>query len=911
MTTALIRSQPGSAAAAALVLLAAVASVQPVRSATIAAVRTNQARYEPGVPVQFAVNLQGDGAPGRELAIRYYHLGELVGVDSQPAPGNGVFWTWQPPADDFSGYLAEIDLVENGEVVQQSTMAVDVSSDWTRFPRYGFVSKYDQNVNVSTVMDGLNRRHINGVQFYDWANKHHQPLAGTPDNPAPSWADIANRTNQRSTVSAYIANAHQYNMAAMSYNLAYGALDDAGAAADGVLPQWYLYKDAIHGQKDRHDLPAGWLSDVYLTDPNNPAWRQYIAANTAEAFEVFDFDGWHIDQLGGRGAVYDYNGQAVDLNESFGGFIDAMRAHPSLHGKDMAFNAVNQYGQASIAASDVGFLYTEVWAPNDHYNDLATIILQNNAHGNGRLNSVLAAYVNYDLSGSQGSFNTPAVLLTDAVIFAFGGAHLELGEHMLSHEYFPVSNLQASNDLQTRLTSYYDFLVGYQNLLRDGGQFSDNPLASTNTPLKMWPAVQGTVAAVNKVVGGREVFQLINFADAAHMNWRDNSGNQAAPQLIENMQLSFFSHKRVGRVWAASPDIAGGAPQVVPFTQSATGQVELALPSLEYWTMLVAEPEATGWDDAADPAYANSWTNGSNGGTGFGPWQLFASNTAGGFAGFWRPDEAAGDHGVDNAGAIDRDGGAAWASFANKGGGVDKATAYRAFDEPLANAGDRFSATFENGAVEGRLGISLRSDNLATTADDYAAGARMQFFFQGGGDNYSLLDGDGLFDTGIGWTPFGLKVEVTLRSAETYDLLVWRYDEPEDRSPDLFIFEDRTLAGAGAIDSVSVFQYDAAGGGIQDDLLLNHLSYFIAEASGLAGDFDGDGDADGGDFLLWQRGMSPQPHSHDDLVAWAKDYGIGRGSQAASRTVAEPGSVCLLCTFAVLARWRQASAAER
>jgi hypothetical protein len=38
-------------------------------------------------------------------------------------------------------------------------------------------------------------------------------------------------------------------------------------------------------------------------------------------------------------------------------------------------------------------------------------------------------------------------------------------------------------------------------------------------------------------------------------------------------------------------------------------------------------------------------------------------------------------------------------------------------------------------------------------------------------------------------------------------------------------------------------------------------------------DFDLDGDVDGGDFLAWQRGLSPQPLSTADLALWQAGYG--------------------------------------
>ena len=56
----------------------------------------------------------------------------------------------------------------------------------------------------------------------------------------------------------------------------------------------------------------------------------------------------------------------------------------------------------------------------------------------------------------------------------------------------------------------------------------------------------------------------------------------------------------------------------------------------------------------------------------------------------------------------------------------------------------------------------------------------------------------------------------------------------------------------------------------------------------LAGDFDGDGDVDGRDFLEWQRGNSPNPLSAGDLAAWQAAYGMGGLTAAVS--IPEPGT---------------------
>ena len=59
------------------------------------------------------------------------------------------------------------------------------------------------------------------------------------------------------------------------------------------------------------------------------------------------------------------------------------------------------------------------------------------------------------------------------------------------------------------------------------------------------------------------------------------------------------------------------------------------------------------------------------------------------------------------------------------------------------------------------------------------------------------------------------------------------------------------------------------------------------------GDFDGDGDVDGRDFLAWQRGQSPTPLSSNDLLDWQSNYGPG-AVQALATSVPEPCSSLLL-----------------
>lgn len=74
---------------------------------------------------------------------------------------------------------------------------------------------------------------------------------------------------------------------------------------------------------------------------------------------------------------------------------------------------------------------------------------------------------------------------------------------------------------------------------------------------------------------------------------------------------------------------------------------------------------------------------------------------------------------------------------------------------------------------------------------------------------------------------------------------------------------------------------------------LNGVVEFAGASS--PGDFDNDGDVDGRDFLIWQRGDSPSPLSAGDLAAWQSNYGAGGlSAEASAVSVPEPGSMLLI-----------------
>ena len=548
---------------------------------------TGLSHYSPGDTVHFTAVLNFPVSNGT-LLIKYFHLSNEINnqtIDINQA--SEINWSWKAPPIDYQGYLVEISLMQGNQILDNETIAVDVSSNWSFFPRYGFLSNYPQlsRDSIHSVVETLNRYHINGIQFYDWQYKHNMPLKGTPDNPAPYWNDIANRTIYFSTVKSYIDEAHKHNMKAMSYNLLYGAYSNA--YMDGVnLDDWGLYKDALHQNRFMYTLPSGWASNLYFMDPSNKEWQAYIISQEKKVFEALPFDGWHVDQVGDNGTMYNYQGQKVTVSDTFQDFLQA--AKDSLN-VDLVMNAVNQYGQSGIAKSPVDFLYSEVWDPNNSFADLVNIILRNGTLGSNKLKSVIAAYVNYNLSNNAGYFNPPGVLLLDAVIFASGGSHIELGEHMLGKEYFPNSNLKMSDELKNQLIHYYDFLVAYENLLRDSVELKQTDIKSdTGIKLSVWPPQQGAVWCLPLVKKDEQVLQLINFVDANSMEWRDANGTQTEPDTIFNVALTVPVTSKVSKIWFASPDFNRCSPAEVQFTED-NSSVSFSIPQLKYWDMVVIE----------------------------------------------------------------------------------------------------------------------------------------------------------------------------------------------------------------------------------------------------------------------------------------------------------------------------------
>lgn len=583
------------------------ATSPPAPGALIAAVGTDRAAYPPGTPVQIEVALHNrSGAPfSGQVRLAFEHLGHIAApAQAQPverlAAGatRTLTFRWSPPPADFTGYRVAATALAGDTPIDQAASAVDVSSDWRKFPRYGFVSRFGAEVDPAAVIDALNRYHINGLQFYDWQWQHHRPYS-----PAPAWPDIAGRSTDRATLEQLIAQAHRRGMLALNYNLAFGAYDGYWRDGSGVKLEWGLFTQAGGGytpaEQDFHPLPATWASPkLFVFDPANRDWQQYIFAQERQVFAHFGFDGWHIDTLGKRGLRWNWDQQIVDMPDAYVDFVSQARA---ALGTRVVFNSVGGYAQNQIAdGAPVDLIYSELWE-NDGistYADIVDLVERARAHTGKAL--VLPGYMNKAYAeqtptGTTRTFREPSVRLADAVIFAAGAAHLELGDGdgMLSNEYFPNQRLVMSDTLRAAMRDYYDFLVAYENLLRDDATADTSRLTIDGQPTS-GDGRPGTIWLLPRRAGGRAVLHLINLTHNRLRLWRDTGAIYPAPTPLTGLALKLYTEPADAgaTLWYATPDANHGQASMLDYTRGTDAQgsfMRFTLPRLEYWDLLWLE----------------------------------------------------------------------------------------------------------------------------------------------------------------------------------------------------------------------------------------------------------------------------------------------------------------------------------
>lgn len=557
--------------------------------------RTEKSLFAPGETA--TVYMEGLPAKAAALRVRLYSLETCI-WDCQLLASEHFPLTL--PDADGRGYALEVDALDGMQAVLASAFtAIDVSSSWTKFPRYGYVWDFTPSADAESKIEVMARYHLNGVQFYDWQYRHHCPLA----DDLSGWRDWSGRWISGGTLRAYLRAAHERGMACMAYNMIYAANETYRTDGSGVQAEWRLVR--ANGADFTCDMDArlGPVGILQYFNPLNPDWQKYIFAQQNRVFEAFDFDGWHGDAIGENGPMrtadgeplgYDANGKPISLvKDSYTAFLNAAKA--AIGEKYLAFNPVGAQGIENVNVSAVDVLYTEFW-PWDRnssgrlYDDYCTLhrAILDACEQSGGKSLIVAAYVNY--RNPKATFNPAAVRMLDCVVFASGGSRIELGNggNMLSDEYFPADGKKhMSEELQTAVGRLYDFLVAYENLLRDGQQPVLRRVNLENLPVST-DARSDTVWCFAKADSSTEIYHFLNLTGTDD-GWRDETQTKTPPTPHENVKTRLYTDYPVQAVYLASPDGESPLPLRLEFRAGCDADgayIEFTQPTLEYWNLI-------------------------------------------------------------------------------------------------------------------------------------------------------------------------------------------------------------------------------------------------------------------------------------------------------------------------------------
>jgi len=546
---------------------------------TIQTIHFEKAYFHPGEPAKWSVIISSDSS--KEMTIRLVsrisHLDRIITEITQDIVFNRneqqVEFTWQPPIDAPMGYGLDVYLEAlDGQLISTIKSAgFDVLEKWIQMPRYGFLTDFQPGrTEIAGPVSIMADYHINALQFYDWMYRHEQFL--TTEEP---YVDLLGRQLSRQVVDELIDTAHTRGIAAMPYTAIYGASIDFYRQH----PDWALYqakgKPALFGN-----------NFMAIMDPRSDGpWMRYLLNQFEEILTQTQFDGIHLDQYGDPKVGYDIDGNFIDLAVELPKSINATKAVVDKFkpGGAVVFNCVTNWPTEQVANSNEDIIYIEVWPPYTSFTDLHALIISAQNLGQGKP-VVLAAYLH-----PQGSANPQ---INDAIIFASGGTHIELGEgnNYLADPYFPKYE-SLSKSQAAAIKRYYDFAVRYQNWI--GSQTQDAtgkwnneisiPGFETSNSLtynKIYPLVRETE--------GVTAISLVNLLGLPGGDWNQPVPNPEPQSEFEH--ILEIGDKKVASIGFASPDNEYFAITSLEFTQE-NGDLHIKVPGLNVWDLIIVEWE--------------------------------------------------------------------------------------------------------------------------------------------------------------------------------------------------------------------------------------------------------------------------------------------------------------------------------
>jgi hypothetical protein len=294
-------------------------------------------------------------------------------------------------------------------------------------------------------------------------------------------------------------------------------------------------------------------------------------------------------------------------------------------------------------------------------------------------------------------------------------------------------------------------------------------------------------------------------------------------------------------------------------------------------------------DDASQPAYADGWQSGDNGGSGFGPWALDYSGLLPGL--FHAPQ------------FIDR---------VPLSGNLLEAPTFalttgdRDFFSDTSEARRTFSAPLDIGQT---FSMDIDGSALDPAATKFSSGNTVQLFGTDGRERFGLYTNKGFLNdnwivtgdvsTGIP-AATAFHMDFTLATANTYNLTL----SPVGGGAPLFTRNGAALTGTAGtgINSLRISDYGTGSSlsGVTE-LFFDNL---MVTAPGLNGDYNLNGAVDSADYVIWRKtlglvgaGLPADGNGNNqidlnDYTVWRTNFHRTSGSAAgaAAATIAEPAT---------------------
>ena len=403
------------------------AAKKQLPSEPIQAFLVDKARYNPGEKVTMSLLFDSSKEWKGTLNLEVYHLNEKVAEGKKniqvKRDVKGLEIVWTPPADNFRGYMVKASIEGSNQTL---TAAIDVSSDWTHYPRYGYTTEFPKETAVESdkKMKQLTQEYyLNGFQFYDWMWRHDVSVySKTGSNGKPIldkdgnfiteeigsntvYKDLLGRMLFPLTIKQQVQAAQKYNAAAMAYQMNYAARENYQDF--GVKKEWGLYRKNAQfpnpSQQDQEGFIFDWANTgLYLQDPGNPSWQTYINKQFARSVNDFGFDGMHLDQWGANDNdyLYDYNGEERYFSKDYDSLINSVKDSLVKNNSKKDFVTFNMVGgnegykDVPKPTTNTDFDYSEIWQDKDNYRDLVKVV-EDTRKTNGGKAVVIAGYMNY------------------------------------------------------------------------------------------------------------------------------------------------------------------------------------------------------------------------------------------------------------------------------------------------------------------------------------------------------------------------------------------------------------------------------------------------------------------------------------------------------------------------------------